>query len=198
MLLTVSFALFTVCSPIGYYVLTRVYEPEPEPAPVVDAGVDAGPPDAGPPAPEVITYRGTLAQSTTATYGGRPYCRYQVSFTDLELVVTTVGVDAQNRPLPTGGQVGATYAEQTIEHCPHQPIPQNTHELAFAGADYEGDVVVIRFDARSGDPIVAATLRGTFRDGALEGTLAIRRIDQRDEKLVFAVEAVMRLARAEE
>lgn len=186
-----GYVFFSIVGTITFLAIVRPWESE-EPAPPPPPE-----PDAGPPAPETHAFRGTLAEAPRMRFGGRPYCSYEGWFTELEVEITTTGVDERGRPIPTGGRAAATYEERETDRCPHEIIPPNRHELTFASVEPAGDEVLIRFTHQSGSPPLAVTFRGGFGDGVLDGTLEIRREQDLNQRLLFQTQVAMRLTRTE-
>jgi hypothetical protein len=195
-LLTAAFALFTLCAPAIWLALAKPWEGAPEPPPPdagTDAGSDAGT-DAGPPPPVVTNYRGTAPQAGPVTFGGRPYCEYSASFTELEVELTTRGVDDQGRPVAVSGRVLATYAEETSRNCPYPINPSNRHELAFTSAAYEGAELVVQYTSSgTAAPPSRATLRVTIAERVVDGTLALQRNDNFAPQLQFTMTSQVHL-----
>jgi hypothetical protein len=201
-----GYVFFSLVGTGAFLAITRPWESEPAPPPPEpDAGPppepDAGPPpepDAGPPPPEVHSYRGTLAAAPNFRFGGGPYCDYEGRLTEMELEITTTGVDAAGHPIPTGGRAAVTYDERELGNCPHEIIPPNRHEYGFASVEPAGDEVVIHFMHQSGSPPLALTFRGGYGEDVLDGTLEMRRNQPEiNSRLVFQVQVAMRLTESD-
>lgn len=79
------------------------------------------------PVPSDTTWMGTLAQTTSATFGGDPYCTYRTHFENVKVKLTLVA----------GGtvkvaEVTANAVEEGLNGCPNAPIAPNLHDYVLA------------------------------------------------------------------
>lgn len=148
--------------------------------------------EAPPPAPEApTTLRGQLARTATVDFGGRPYCEYDVTLEDVDLVLEV---------LPSGEITRATLSNAMVERpassCPYtgQPRKQMSFTLARATAISAGSTSIELSGATTNSPKTRAVvvLDRTVNDS--RATVTWKRIDV-SAPLDWEVEATITLAR---
>jgi hypothetical protein len=113
--------------------------PAPLPVPSVPAANTPEAPAAEPPAPLAndVVWLGRLAKIAPVDFGGAPYCKYTVTFTDLTLKVT---MDSEGNVKSTVATARMT--ETTGASCPHKPIAANTQTFSYMTDQPSAELVV--------------------------------------------------------
>ena len=105
-----------------------------------------------------------------ATFGGSPYCTYNVSMQNLNLKVSIDENGNINSAMLTG-----TMVETTVGDCPYAPIGSKSHSYS-GGGSVEGKTISLELNPASTNmPHALASFRGQIINGRLNGTLTLHR-----------------------
>jgi len=148
------------------------------------------PPDGGQPDPKPAQmFRGTLAASPVVKFGGPPYCAYEVTLKNIDLVSVTTGGDV------TSAAASDTATEKALQ-CVYAPSPPSAQQFTFKAATKtaDGDIHVELAGAEANQP-KAALVVDLVTSGAssYDATLHWTRTDQ-PGTLAWAVTAKMLLS----
>ena len=114
-------------------------------------------------------WTGAGAQAS-ATFGGPPYCTYNVSMQNLRLNVSIDENGNINSAVLTG-----TMVETTVGGCPYAPLGSKSHTYS-GGGSVEGKIISLELNPASTNmPHALASFRGQIVNGRLNGTLTLHR-----------------------
>jgi hypothetical protein len=130
-------------------------------------------------------WTGAAAQAD-ATFGGSPYCTYNVSMQNLNLKVSIDDNGNINSALLTG-----TMVETTVGGCPFAPLGNKSHTYS-GGGSVEGKIIALELNpAPTNMPHALASFRGQIINGRLNGTLTLHRINAAGN-LAWTVQSAVR------
>ena len=161
----------------------------PPPPPPVDSGVvplEASTADATTPSSE--TYAGALAATTKVTFGGDPYCTYEVMLENVEIVLGVLG---------TGEVTTSTVTDVVIETttgCPHPPMDPSMQSFAFATSTVTAGGIRVDFvGANTNQPKTSLVVDLVARADGYDATMTWTRIHA-EPQLAWKVTTVVPLA----
>jgi hypothetical protein len=106
------------------------------------------------------------------TFGGSPFCTYNVSMQNLNLKVSIDDNGNINSATLTG-----TMIETTVGGCPYAPIGSKSHTYS-GGGSVEGKTISLELNpASTNAPRALASFRGQIINGRLNGNLTLHRIN---------------------
>jgi hypothetical protein len=147
--------------------------------PGIDAAGD-GPPDGAvdgrlPDGPVTTAHRGTLAQTSPATFGGAPFCVYTETLKQLQLDLDL---------LPSGQAVSGRMQALNVEgndpaQCPNGVIPATIANYTLESAIPNGAAFKLTFRGVAGNNPTVSLVGNLTRTGATySAMLTFHRIDQ--------------------
>ncbi|HEX2688262.1 MAG TPA: hypothetical protein VHN14_16645 [Kofleriaceae bacterium] len=143
-----------------------------------DASIDTmggGQPDGRPSDAAMATpYKGTIAQTLLAAFGGTPYCNYTITLKQLE-----IDLEILSSGQVTTGRVQDLNVEGTDATCPDGPIPPTIANYTLTSATPASGGTMLAFQGAPGNaPTVSLSALLTPSGTAYTVILSFHRIDQ--------------------
>ncbi len=135
------------------------------------------------------TYKGTLAETKTVTFGGEPFCEYTMTLKDVEIEIAA---------LDSGDVIGAavkdTAVETSVPPCPHPPMATSMQRFALTTVTKTASGATLAFEGASTNRPETSLVIDLTRVGVTyEASVGWKRSDQ-TPPLVWEVTAKVTLA----
>ena len=127
-------------------------------------------------------FEGSLYESSTAFYGGSPYCKFTMKYTDVKIQIKL----SKDRKTLESAKVSFKAIEKASDGCPFQTVPPNIHIYDLENAQISEKSIFISFiPDRSNNPQCSLSFNGTIESEKIVGTLYNDRIDMPESILVY-------------
>jgi hypothetical protein len=121
-----------------------------------------------------ISWTGTVGLVGPIPFGGAPYCNYQVSLQNLQMVLTLSANSYSS-------SVQCLVVEESLNGCPHPPNPPNTHHYTAASANITktgNNIHIVYSPNPLNNPQCSLFFDGIISGNSIFGDLTFHRADQ--------------------
>ena len=127
-------------------------------------------------------FEGNLYESSTLFYGGPPYCKFTMKYTDVKIQIKL----SKDRKTVESAKVSFKAVEKANDGCPYLTVLPNIHIYDLENAQISEKSIFISFiPDRSNNPQCSLSFNGIIESEKIIGTLYNERTDMPEPKLVY-------------